>query len=70
MTPINSPARFPPLLSKLLQDIKKYMQMSMTDLRTDWLIVYYALGRDKFCAKLSSERVDSNYIRACMWLLP
>ena len=34
-------------------------------LRTDWLIGYYALRRDKFCAKtisinnLSSERVDS-----------
>ena len=34
-------------------------------LRTDWLIAYYALGRDKFCAKtisinnFSSERVDS-----------
>ena len=30
------------------------MQMSMTDLRTDWLIGYYALGRDKFCAKTIS----------------
>ena len=34
-------------------------------LRTDWLISYYALRRDKFCAKtisinnFSSERVDS-----------
>ena len=39
--------------------------MSMTELRTDWLIGYYALGRDKFCPKavsinnFSSERVDS-----------
>ena len=39
--------------------------MSMTELRTDWLIGYYALGRDKFCLKtvsinnFSSERVDS-----------
>ena len=39
--------------------------MSMTELRTDWLIAYYALRRDKFCAKtislnnFSSERVDS-----------
>ena len=39
--------------------------MSMTELRTDWLIGYYALGRNKICAKaisinnFSSERVDS-----------
>ena len=39
--------------------------MSMTELRTDWLIGYYALGRDKFCTKtisinnFSSEIVDS-----------
>ena len=39
--------------------------MSMTELRTDWLIGYYALGCDKFCANtisinnFSSERVDS-----------
>ena len=37
----------------------------MTELRSDWLIGYYALGRDKFSAntisinKFSSERVDS-----------
>ena len=24
--------------------------MSMTELRNDWLIGYYALGREKFCA--------------------
>ena len=40
--------------------------MSMTELRSDWLIGYYALGRDKFSAKtipvnnFLSERVDSN----------
>ena len=28
--------------------------MSMTDLRSDWLIGYYALGRDKFSAKTIS----------------
>ena len=41
--------------------------MSMTELRTDWLIGYCALGRDKFCTKtktisinnFSSESVDS-----------
>ena len=39
--------------------------MSMTELPTDWLIGYYALGRDKFCTKtisinkFSSERVDA-----------
>ena len=38
--------------------------MSMTELRSDWLIRYYALGRDKFSAKtisitnFPSERVD------------
>ena len=37
--------------------------MSMTELRSDWLIGYYALGRDKFCTKnisinnFSSEKV-------------
>ena len=37
----------------------------MTELRADWLIGHYALGRDKFCAEtnainnFSSERVDS-----------
>ena len=37
--------------------------MSMTELRSDWLIGYYVLGRDKFCTKtisinnFSSERV-------------
>ena len=39
--------------------------MSMTELRSDWLIGYYASGRDKFSAKpisinnFSSKRVDS-----------
>ena len=39
--------------------------MSMTELPTDWLIGYYALGRDKFCTitisinNFSSERVDA-----------
>ena len=39
--------------------------MSMTELRTDWLIGYYALWRDKSCTKtisinnFSSEGVDS-----------
>ena len=39
--------------------------MSMAELRSDWLIGYYVLGRDKFSAKtisinnFSSERVDS-----------
>ena len=39
--------------------------MSMTELHSDWLIGYYALGRDKCSAKaisinnFSSERVDS-----------
>ena len=28
--------------------------MSMTELRSDWLIGYYALGRDKFSAKTIS----------------
>ena len=38
--------------------------MSMTELHSDWLIGYYALGRDIFSAKtisinnFSSERVD------------
>ena len=40
------------------------MYMSMAELRSDWLIGYYALGRGKFSAKTisinnSSERVDS-----------
>ena len=41
------------------------MYMSMTELRSDWLIGSNALGRDKFLAKtisinsFSSERVDS-----------
>ena len=34
-TPINFPARFPPLLSKGPQNTKKDMQMSMTELRSD-----------------------------------
>ena len=39
--------------------------MSMTEVRSDWLIGYYALRRDKFSAKTISiinslsERVDS-----------
>ena len=62
MTPINFPARFPPLLSKLLQNTKK---VHVNELRTDWLTGYYALGRDKSRAKtisinnFSSGRIDS-----------
>ena len=39
--------------------------MSMTEQRADWLIGYYALGRDKSCTKtisinnFSSERIDT-----------
>ena len=35
--------------------------MSMTELRTDWLIGYYVLGRAKTISinNFSSERVDS-----------
>ena len=46
--------------------------MSMTELRSDWLIGYYALGRDEFSAKticilnnFSSERVDSKGFSHC-----
>ena len=42
--------------------------MSMTELRTDWLIGYYALGRDKFCAKTFHPKGLT--LRACMGLLP
>ena len=61
MIPINFPALFPQLLS----NTKKYMWMSMTELRSDWWIGYYVLGRDKCSAKtisvnnFPSERVDS-----------
>ena len=64
-TLINFPARFPPLLSKVLQNTKKYMQMSMTELRSNWLIGDYALRLDIFSAKtfsvnnFSSEGVGS-----------
>ena len=65
MTPINFLARFVPLLSKILQNTKKYVSMSTTELCSDWFIGYYALGPDKFSVKtissnnFSSERVDS-----------
>ena len=52
MTPINFPARFLPFLSTVLQNTKKDKSISMTELRSDWLIGYYALGRDKFSAKI------------------
>ena len=66
MTPINFPALFLPLLLTILQNTKKYDYVNeLTGLRSNWLIGYYALGRDKFSAKtisinnFSSERVDS-----------
>ena len=51
--------------------------MSMTELRSDWLIGYYAFGRDKFSAKtifvktFSSERIDSEglYGRWRLWVM-
>ena len=64
MTPINFPARFP-IVVKGSPEHKKYMLMSMTELRSDWFFGYYALGCDKFSSKtisinnFSSERVDS-----------
>ena len=53
MTPINFPARFPIVVNGSPEH-KKYMLMSMTELRSDWLIGYYALGRDKISAKTIS----------------
>ena len=51
--------------------------MNMTELRSDWLIGCYVLGRDKFSSKtiftnnLSSERVDSKGLMgdegSCLW---
>ena len=51
--------------------------MSMTELRSDWLIGYYALGRDKFSAKTISvnnlqwERVDFKVLngRWRLWVM-
>ena len=43
--------------------------MSMTELRTDWLIDYYALGRDKFCTKtisINNFHQKGLTLRACM----
>ena len=43
--------------------------MSMTKLRSDWLIGYYALGRDKFSAKTISIitfRQKVLTLRACL----
>ena len=43
--------------------------MSMTERRSDWLIGYYALGRDKISTKtisinyFSSERVNSKGLK-------
>ena len=65
---VNFPRRFPHCCQNFFRTQKMYMWMSMTELRTDWLIGYYALRRDKFCAKtisinnFSSERA----LRACM----
>ena len=40
--------------------------MSMTELRTDWLIGYYALGRDKFCTKtISMNKFSSERLTRC-----
>ena len=63
--PLNFPARFLPLLLMILQNTKQVYVNELTGLRFNWLIGYYALGRDKFSAKtisinnFSSERVDS-----------
>ena len=35
--------------------------MSMTELRSDWLVGYYALGRDKFSAKTISINNFTSY---------
>ena len=43
--------------------------MSMTELRSDWLIGYYALGRDKFSAKtisINNFHQKGLTLRACM----
>ena len=45
--------------------------MSMTELCTDWLIGYYALGCDKFCANTISIKLVTFHqkgltLRACM----
>ena len=41
--------------------------MSMTELRSDWLIGYYALGRDKFFAKTNSiNNFSSGRVDSCM----
>ena len=41
--------------------------MSMTVLRSDWLIGYDALGRDKFSAKtISINKFSSGRVYSCM----
>ena len=43
--------------------------MSMTELRSDWLIGYYSLGPDKFSAKTISKitfHQKGLTLRACM----
>ena len=53
------------IVVKVSSEHKKVHVNNMTELRTDWLIGYYAVGRDKSCTKtisinkFSSERVDS-----------
>ena len=39
--------------------------MNKTELRTDWLIGYYALGRDKSCTKITFHQKGLT-LRACM----
>ena len=60
--------KFPCTLSAIVNDSSEHKKVyvnELTGLRSNWLIGYYALGRDKFSAKtisinkFSSERVDS-----------